>query len=61
MKNKEAINIYLQGAREAFELRNISDYDMLGSIEREQALAVIKNAKQFVTRSDAYIKKKGDQ
>lgn len=46
---------------EAFELRNISDYDMLGSVEREQALAVIKNAKQFVTRSEVYIKEKGDQ
>ena len=44
---------------EAFELRNVSDYEMLGSIEREQALAVIKNAKQFVNQCDAYFKEKG--
>ena len=45
---------------EAFELNNTLDYEMLGSIEREEAVAVIKSAKQFVTRCDAYLKEKGD-
>ena len=45
---------------EAYELSNTSDFEMLGSIEREQAVAVINSAKQFVTRRGAYLKEKGD-
>ena len=44
---------------EAFELRNISDYEMLGNIDRDQAIAVIENANQFVDRCNAFLKERG--
>lgn len=43
---------------EAFELRNISDYEMLGSVEREQAQAILKYANLFVDRCEAYLHEK---
>jgi len=44
---------------EAFELRNISDYEMLGNIDLDQAIAVIKNAHQFIDRCKVFLEKGG--
>jgi uncharacterized protein (UPF0332 family) len=40
---------------EAFELRNTSDYDILGSIDLEDAQNVIQNAKDFLERCEEYL------
>jgi len=40
---------------EAFELRNISDYEMLGDVDEKQAQAVIERAVQFVERCEIYL------
>ena len=44
---------------EAFELRNISDYEMLVNIDCDQAIAVIENAKQFIERCINHLEKGG--
>ena len=43
---------------EAFELRNISDYEILGNIDHDQAIVVIENANQFVDRCNAFLKER---
>jgi len=40
---------------EAFELRNISDYEMLGDVDVDQARMVIDSATQFGQRSENYL------
>jgi uncharacterized protein (UPF0332 family) len=44
---------------EAFELRNIVDYEMLGTINPDQAIAVIENANQFIDRCNVFLEKGG--
>lgn len=44
---------------EAFELRNISDYEMLGAIDRDQASTTLDNARYFVERCVTYLSKEG--
>lgn len=40
---------------EAFELRNISDYEMLGNVDEKQARTVIEKGVQFVGRCKVYL------
>ena len=44
---------------EAFELRNISDYEMLGDVDRDQAFVTLENAKGFIERCIVYLKQDG--
>jgi uncharacterized protein (UPF0332 family) len=44
---------------EAFELRNVTDYEMLGKVDSDQARTVVENAGQFVTRCESYLTAKG--
>lgn len=44
---------------EAFELRNVTDYEMLGKVDSDQARTVVENADQFVTRCESYLTAKG--
>ncbi len=39
-----------QAYGEAFELRNVTDYEMLGHADRDQAHTVVESAKRFVER-----------
>ncbi|MBC8509746.1 MAG: HEPN domain-containing protein [Chloroflexi bacterium] len=50
---------YSNAYGEAFELRNISDYEMLGNVESNQAFITIENARQFIDRCISYLKKAG--
>ena len=40
---------------EAFESRNITDYEMLGKADPDQARAIVQNAEQFVERCVAFL------
>ncbi|MEA3340274.1 MAG: HEPN domain-containing protein, partial [Chloroflexota bacterium] len=44
---------------EAFELRNITDYEMMGKADDAQAHAVVENATHFVERCETYLITKG--
>lgn len=44
---------------EAFELRNVTDYEMLGKVDEAQAHTVVKNANRFVEHCEAYLTTKG--
>ncbi|MBC8508720.1 MAG: HEPN domain-containing protein [Anaerolineales bacterium] len=44
---------------EAFELRNISDDEMLGDVGQDQASITIENAKGFIDRCVLYLKQEG--
>lgn len=44
---------------EAFELRNITDYEMLGQADETQAQAIIENANRFLERCEDYLEKLG--
>lgn len=44
---------------EAFELRQVADYDMLISTDEEQAQAVLQNAGVFVERISRYLEEGG--
>ncbi len=44
---------------EAFELRNVTDYDMLGKADEAQARAVVENGDRFLEHCEAYLKTKG--
>jgi uncharacterized protein (UPF0332 family) len=40
---------------EAFELRNVTDYEMLGQADSDQAQAIVEKANRFVERCTAYL------
>jgi len=44
---------------EAFELRNVTDYEMLGKADRAQAHTVVENANRFVGHCETYLTTKG--
>ena len=44
---------------EAFELRNVTDYEMLGQADSLQASDAVRNAGQFLERCERYLKGKG--
>jgi len=44
---------------EAFELRNVTDYEMLGKADRNLARAVVENASLFVDHCEAFLATKG--
>ena len=44
---------------EAFELRNVTDYEMLGGADEGQAHTVVENATRFVEHCEAYLITKG--
>jgi len=44
---------------EAFELRNVTDYEMLGRADEAQARTVVENAHRFVERCETYLATKG--
>ena len=44
---------------EAFELRNVTDYEMLGAADRIQAQTTVENADRFVERCATHLTTKG--
>jgi len=40
---------------EAFELRNVTDYEMLGQADSDQAQAIVDKANRFVDRCQTYL------
>ena len=40
---------------EAFELRNVTDYEMLGQADSDQAQAIVEQANRFVDRCQTYL------
>ena len=44
---------------EAFELRNVTDYEMLGHAAEAQARSAVENARRFVERSARYLLEQG--
>jgi uncharacterized protein (UPF0332 family) len=44
---------------EAFELRNVTDYEMLGDADSVQAHAAFESASRFVERCEGYLTTKG--
>jgi uncharacterized protein (UPF0332 family) len=44
---------------EAFELRNVTDYEMLGQADETQTQAVIGKANRFLERCEAYLAELG--
>ena len=40
---------------EAFELRNVTDYEMLGQADPDQAQVIVDKANRFVDRCQAYL------
>ncbi len=40
---------------EAFELRNVTDYEMLGRADKAQAHTVVENARRFVEHCETYL------
>ncbi len=44
---------------EAFELRNITDYEMLGKADKTQAHTVVENARRFVKHCETYLTTRG--
>jgi uncharacterized protein (UPF0332 family) len=44
---------------EAFELRNVTDYEMMGKADEAQARDVIENAECFIERCESYLTQKG--
>jgi uncharacterized protein (UPF0332 family) len=44
---------------EAFELRNVTDYEMLGEVDSVRAHDVAENASRFVERCETYLATKG--
>lgn len=46
---------------EAFELRNVTDYEMLGQADAAQAHEVVEHAARFIEHCEAYLTEKGYQ
>jgi uncharacterized protein (UPF0332 family) len=44
---------------EAFELRNVTDYEMLGQADEAQARITVESARRFVARSASYMTEQG--
>jgi uncharacterized protein (UPF0332 family) len=44
---------------QAFELRNVADYEMLGEASEAQARAILERAYRFFERCEAYFPEKG--
>ena len=44
---------------EVFELRNVTDYEMLGKVDEDQARTTVENADRFVARCETYLATKG--
>jgi uncharacterized protein (UPF0332 family) len=40
---------------EAFELRNVTDYEMLGKADKAQAHGIIEDARRFVDRCETHL------
>jgi uncharacterized protein (UPF0332 family) len=47
-----------QAYGEAFELRNVTDYEMLGQADSVQAHDAVQNARRFVERCERYLVEK---
>jgi uncharacterized protein (UPF0332 family) len=48
-----------QAYGEAFELRNVTDYEMLGQADEVQAHEVVEHADRFIERCEAYLTERG--
>ncbi len=48
-----------QAYGEALELRNVTDYEMLGQVDEDQARGILENAERFVRACEAYLTTKG--
>lgn len=44
---------------ETFELRNVTDYEMLGQADTAQAGDALQSARQFVDRCERYLRERG--
>ena len=44
---------------EALELRNVTDYEMLGKVDKGQALSVVESAGRFIAQCDTFLTTKG--
>ena len=44
---------------EAFELRNVADYETLGQVDQTQARTAVENGKRFDERCELYLSGKG--
>lgn len=44
---------------EIFELRNVTDYEMLGKVDEDQARTAVENANRFVAHCETYLTTKG--
>lgn len=44
---------------ESFELRNVTDYEMLGQADETQSRLVVANARSFVARCETYLAQEG--
>jgi uncharacterized protein (UPF0332 family) len=44
---------------EAFELRNVTDYEMLGKADRAQAYNIVEKASRFLEHCSTYLTTKG--
>ena len=53
-------SMYSDAFGEAFEIRQNADYDMAITIDQEQALMVLSNAREFVDRVSIYLQDIGD-
>jgi uncharacterized protein (UPF0332 family) len=45
---------------EAYELRNTTDYEMLGKADESEARTVVENAGRFIAHCETYLTAKGD-
>ena len=57
MDESELIN--KQAGLISLELRNVTDYEMLGKVDEGQAHTVVDNAKRFVAHCETYLTTKG--
>ena len=44
---------------EAFELRNVTDYEMLGQADEAQSRLAVANARTFIARCETYLAQEG--
>lgn len=44
---------------EAFQLRNVTDYQMVGKADETQSRAILENARHFIEHCQVYLTKKG--
>jgi hypothetical protein len=65
LTNRKAVLVYLFSVDdsyaygEALELRNVTDYEMLGKVDKGQALSVVENAGRFIAQCETFLTTKG--